>query len=291
MPFDAFVESLEGLDESVQENYKEVDGGFAFQLNPVTHTMEVDGKDKNFLYAAQEINGLTTSLSKERVANKTNNTTIKAFEKKYGEVDLDALNGFQEKYNTANEALTELTGKYDTLVAFDPEKEADARAETKSKATVKRKLKEYQDQRDVEVATSTETITGLQNTNKVLESQLKNELMIGKATEALVAAGVDKSLELMLPPLLSQLTSEITETGYATTVVDSEGLPRVKLDGTDMGVVDLVGELMVKYPDHFKISAKPGGGKPAEGGGGQPQQKDLSADENISAGLAARKAQ
>ncbi|MCK4501080.1 hypothetical protein KAU11_11330 [Candidatus Babeliales bacterium] len=289
MPFEAFVETLDGLDETAQENYKEVEGGYAFQLNPVTFTTEVDGKPKNFLYAAEEINGLSSSLSKERIANKTNNTTIKAFEKKYNGVDLEALQGFQDKYNTVNEALTELTSKYDTLSAFDTEAEAEVIAETKSKATIKRKQKEWQTQRDLEVLESAEALTGLQNTNKVLESQLKGVLVTSKATDALIKAGVEENLELVLPQLMKQLKSEVTETGYSTSIVDAEGLPRIKVDGTNVTIDDAVVELQALWPSQFKIKAKPGGGKSPQGGAVQTPKIKLSADEKIAAGLAARR--
>ena len=287
MPFDAFVTTLDGLDESVQENYKEVDGGYAFQLNPVTHTMEVDGKDKNFLYAAQEINGLTSSLSKERVANKTNNTTIKAFEKKYGDVDLDELNGYQEKFNTSNDALSKLQDKYDVLAALDPEAEADKLAKTKSDARVKKLQGEWQTMHDEEVLKHGEAVTALTDKSTVLENQLHKVLVSGEATEALIKGGVGENLELLLPQILSQIKSEVTESGYETFVMDSEGNPRIKLDGTNMGVADVVTELQAQWPSQFKIAAKPGGGKPAGGQGGAPQEKPKDAVSKIAAGIAA----
>jgi len=276
MAIEAVVETLENVPEALQSEYVEMeDGGFKLDVS------EVNG------YTLENTSGLRSALGKERSSVKSLTANVKKLEKQYEGIDLEELTSFKEKYESTNNTLASITEKYEALAALDPEAEADKLAKAKADRAIKTKQKEWQSQFETKTSEYEEALSSATDKSSILEKQLHNVLVRTAAVESLTKEGVGDNLDLMLPQMLNQIKYEVSEEGFSTYVADSEGNPRVKVDGTNMTTADLVEELKGKWPSQFQIKAKPGGGKAPNSAGIPPQNKPKDAISKISAGLKA----
>lgn len=128
MAFEAFVSTLEGVQEDHKGFYKEVDGGFAFELNQVGD------------WGNTSVTGLKGALSKERETNKANAVKLTEYGKfdKYNELGIDGIDNaisnagkvgtdvkaavdakaaeYEEKINALSSANQDLKNKHQTQI-------------------------------------------------------------------------------------------------------------------------------------------------------------------------------
>lgn len=108
-----------------------------------------------------------------------------------------------------------------------------------------------------------------------MKKSLVRYLVDAQATAALAAA--KGSADLLLPHVQRNVRV-VEESGeYVVKVVDAKGEPRFNGKGEPMGIADLVGEMRQSdiYGRAFEGSGQSGSGmRPANGGGGMPQDKD-----------------
>ena len=260
MALKAFVESIDSIDESLRGEYDEVEGGFRLSVE------EVKG------YALENVEGLRSALGKERTAVKDLTKKVSRFEKEFEGIDLDDLKG-------AKTSLAEIQEKYEQLAAIDPAKESDKLADEKVKDKLARKQAEWKKQFDVEVGTRDDKL-------KSLNSQLHELMVNSQAVKVLAENGAAESVDLLLPHVLKNVRLS-TEGGKAVVeVVDSEGNPRVRSDGRNMELVDLVPELKTKWPNAFTADVRSGSGIRPDGQARRVVQTPvMSANEKIVTGL------
>lgn len=268
MPIDVYVTDIESVDENLRGFYKENNEGEGYILdaNPING------------YAVENVENLKSALGKER-------TERKSFEKKYNklseqfkDVDLEELQSDLSSYKE----------KYEKLSTIDPESEAAKLAEEKIKAAeekiskkLEQKQKEWQKLHDTEVGSREDKI-------KNLTSQLKNLMVDNVATNALVEAGiVQEHLELILPKVTGAMRLVESENGELTPeIIDAEGSARVRSDGQNMTVKDLIPELQDRWPSSFATDSKGGGGmEGSRQNAGKRSSGEKSSLDKISQGL------
>ena len=74
--------------------------------------------------------------------------------------------------------------------------------------------------------------------------------------------GAGDSVDLLLPHVLRNAKLAESNGKMEVQVVDSEGNPRVRGDGKNMTIEDLMPEFKDKWPNAFNATVKGGGGTP-----------------------------
>lgn len=254
MALTAFVETLEGIPEHLHEEYGQVEGGY--KLNVVG----AGG------YELENIAGLKNALSSERKLTGDLQKKVTKFEKEYKDIDISQY--------------AEMKSKYDEFMAFDPETEADKLAKSKYDTKLKNQQKEWQTKFDEEV-------NGRETRISNLTGQLQNLMIHSTAVKALAENGAGDSVELLLPHVLKS-TKLVEKDGSLTVeIVNSDGTPRVRSDGKNMTIDDLIPEFKQKWPSAFSADVKGGSGAPSSTKPAAPAKGDLSANDMILAGLQA----
>lgn len=118
MTLEAFVESLDSLDDSVKGLYTQAENGYILNVKPVAG------------YALENVHGLKTALGKERKRG----DELEGRFKKFGEIDPEV----------ASKAIQELE-KYKN---FDPKSEADKLAQEKFKFLEEQLKSKYKEEKD-----------------------------------------------------------------------------------------------------------------------------------------------
>lgn len=278
MTIKTYVEDLSTVDENLQAFYKpmgEEGEGYILDAEPVGG------------YAVENVEGLKSALQKERGARKDFESKYAKIEKQFEGVDLEEINSLKSEYE-------KLQQKYEKVAKIDPESEASKLAEEKIKefeekhtSKLTAKQKEWQKLHEKEVGERDKTIGTLKN-------QLSEMMIDSSAKDALVNAKIrSEHLELLLPKVTGAMKLAESEDGVSVEITDNEGNPRVRSDGQNMTVKDLVVELQEKWPDSFNADAKSGGGTKSTSANGATSKKreDMDSKELIAAGLAARMGQ
>lgn len=269
MPISVYVENIETVDENLRDFYKPLDSGGGYILNA----------EPSNGYAIENVEGLKSALGKERTEKKDYEKKYTALSKQFEGVDLEDLT----KAKTEFESLQK---KYEELSKLDPESEAAKLAEAKikeiedkSNTKLTAKQKEWQKLHEQEVGSRDTQISNL-------TSQLKGLMIDNTATNALAEAGiVPEHLELILPKVTGAMRLEEEDGKLTPVVVDAEGNPRVRSDGQNMTIADLIPEFQAKWPSSFTVQSKSGGGmKPSKPAGG-PKPGEKNANDKILAGL------
>jgi len=125
MALEAFVESLEGVDEHLRDEYAEVDGGF--QLKILGNYVP---KDK-----VEDVSGLKSALAKERENAKNASRTARELQEKYAGFDADELNELRAEREKAEEERAKKAGEWDKLKGQMVEKHAAEVADLNKKIT------------------------------------------------------------------------------------------------------------------------------------------------------------
>lgn len=252
MAIKAFVESLEGIDETLRGEYEQVEGGYRLSVE------EVNG------YALENVQGLKSALGKERAMVGDLQKKVTKYEKEYKDIDID-------KYK-------EVVTKYDELLAFDPEKEADKVAKAKYDEKIKKLQKDWESKHGDEVGTREQRIQTLTN-------QLQSLMVDANASKLLAENGAGESIDLLMPHIKKQVRVVEREGKIDYEIVDNEGNPRVRSDGKNMTLEDLIPEFKTKWPNAFVAPVKSGGGTQASKTTTTKQSPMLSAAEKINAAL------
>jgi hypothetical protein len=257
---EAFVESLDNVPEAVQSEYKQVEGGYQLDVK------EVKG------YALENIEGLRSALGKERNSNSTLTKELNKIKKEFDGIDPMELVGVKAQ-------LDDVQQKYDELLSIDPESKSDEIAAQKVKDKMTKAQKDWEKQYNKEVGTRDEKIT-------TLTSQLQNLMIHSTAVKALAENGAGDSVDLLLPHVLKNTKLVENDGKMEVHVVDSEGNPRVRSDGRNMSIEDLMPEFKDKWPNAFNANVKSGGGtppnpRPSSGSG----NNEMTANDRILAGL------
>lgn len=182
----AILDTLDGIDENLATLYTEQDGRFYLQVEAT------DG------YALENVQGLKSSLQKER-------NTAKALGKQLASFDgLDA--------GEARTAIEQL--------ALGSSKNAD---ETKAQIdALKNQLGKKHG----------EEIEALNNQLSAMTDQMSHELIKSKAIEALAKHG--GNAELLMPHLMSQTKLEENDGRYSAVVIDNNGDVRISSQANSM---------------------------------------------------------
>jgi len=243
----ARLPKLDGLSEAIKAEYREVDGAFVLDVEPV------DG------YALEDINGLKSTLGKQKTEINTLKTKVAEF------ADLDPA--------AAKDALNKLK----EFGGLSPEELAKA------------KVKTALDQQQAQFNT---TIQQKDNELKSMTAQLEAVMIDQQATAALAAKG--GNVKLLLPHLKSNVKMVKTDKGFATQVVDAEGNPRIHVANgrtSDMTLEQFVEEMATStdFAAAFQSTAKPGtGSKTTNGksnGDARPKVIDISDTAMVNASL------
>ena len=175
----AILDSLEGLDENQANLYAEQDGKFYLQVEPV------DG------YALENVQGLKSSLQKER-------TSAKALLKKLNAFDgLDAIE--------AKEAMEQLQI-----------------GNTKNAEETKAQIDALKSQLSAKHAKEIET---LNSSLSSMREQMSHELIKSKALESLAKHG--GNAELLMPHIMTQTKLEELDGKFSAVVIDTNGDTRI----------------------------------------------------------------
>ena len=225
-----FVEDVSTLDESVQSFYKETEGGFILDAQPVNG------------YVIENVDSLKSALTKERKAVKDYEKKVKTYESKYAEIDPD-------EYKAAMDKLEELS-------SFDPEKEADKLAQEKYETNKKRLESTITKQYEAKIKNEYEPV---KQKYDVVVKQLEKELRTAAAVKALAAEEGDA--DLLLPHVLNKLKfSQKDDGSFETYVTDDNGEIAYNQKAEPLSVQELVQSMKGKFPGAFKSTAKSGGG-------------------------------
>jgi len=269
---DAFVKDIESVDESHRDLYKQTDNGYVVDIKPVEFTEEVDGKEKRYNFALEDIHGLSSSLGKERNNRDSLEKELKKIKKEFDGVDPMELIGTKAQ-------LEDLQKKYDELSSIDPAKEADSLAEKKVQEELAKKQKAWQKEYDKEVSSREERISGL-------TLQLHDLMVRSAAVKALAENGAGDNVDLLLPHILKSAKLNENEGKMEVNVVDGEGNPRFKADGSLMNINDLMPEFKEKWPNAFTADVQGGGGTPPSNKKPAPmKQEQKTGVDKINAGL------
>lgn len=255
MTLKAFVSDVSTLDESVQSMYKETEGGYVLDVE------EADG------YSLENVSGLKSALGKERSSVDELTKKVRKYEKQYEGVD-------PEEYRTVK-------AEYERLVGLDPEKEADKIADAKINDKLTKKQKEWQKQHE-------ETVAPLTAKLSVYEEQLHKLMVENTINSTLADNGVLPGYAELLASQARSSAKLVDSDGVPVVAVMEGNTPRVRGDGQNMTVADLVAEYKEKYPDMFSAKFKSGGGSMHSSRGAAPAKKELNKDEAILAGLKER---
>ena len=260
MALDAFVENLENVPEALHGEYKEVEGGYQLDVAAVNG------------FALENVEGLKGALGKERNNVSSLNKELNKLKKEFDGVDPTELIGVKAQ-------LEDLQKQYDELSSIDPAKEADKLADEKVKTTLTKKQKEWQKEYEKEVGSRDERINGL-------TSQLHKVMVESVAVQALAENGAGDSVDLLLPHVLKNVKLSEEDGKVSVNVIDSEGNPRVKGDGNNMTITDLMPEFKEKWPNAFSAKVKSGGGTPPSPKGSVAKSEgDMNSFDMISQGL------
>ena len=265
MALAAQLDNLDGVAEALHGEYVEVDGVFRLDVTPVNGL------------ALEDVGGLKSALSKERTSRTAIERDYNKVKKEFDGIDPSELIGVKAQYD---DTLT----KYEALLAIDPASEADKLADQKVKEKMTKAQKDWKKLHDEEVGGRDTKIGGLTN-------QLKDLLINSTAVKALSEAGGAKNIDLLTPHVLSstKLVDE-ADGSYSVQVVDKEGNARVRSDGGNMTIADLMPEFQEKWPTAFVVDVKPGGGAKPTGKPAKPTEGEKTSKDKIREGLAARKA-
>lgn len=181
----ALLDSLDGLDDSVQKFYEPGQGDLAGKF-----VLKVEGVAG---YRLENVDGLSSTLGKLKDENAAQKTALEAFK------GLDA--------KKVRESLADL----ERLRAINPESQADKLAEEKVAAATK-KLTE---QHGVEIAERDET-------NKALTAEVERLLIVNEAKTAIAKhKGIEK---LLLPAIRPRLRVKKGESGeFEVEVLNEQG--------------------------------------------------------------------
>lgn len=270
MPIKTYVDNIDSVDENLRDFYKPLDEseGYVLDAEPVNG------------YAVENVEGLRSALGKERTEKKNFEKKYNSLSKQFEGIDLDEIESIKAEYE-------KLKKKYDRVSKIDPESEASKLAEEKVKEfeekhskTLTAKQKEWQKLHEKEVGTRDQKIG-------VLEGQLKKLMIDNVATNALVEAkALPDHIELLMPKVTGAMRlSESDDGKLSVEVVDSEGNPRVRSDGKNMTINDLIPELQNKWPSAFGAKGKSGGGSRSTDTPPNTGNGNMSANDYILAGL------
>ena len=225
------AEEHKGVSEIIRNEYTEKDGKFFLAVDPV------EG------YTLENVDGLKTSLGKERTQVATLQTNLAKFK------DLDP--------DAARQAMIEL----EELRAIDPKKEADKIVATKFE-TAKTQL----------VAKHNQDLAARDERIKKLSGTIENLLVDSVAST--VIAEAKGSIELLLPHVRRSTRVTEKDGAFQVEVIDKEGNTRIgDSKGTPMSIKDLIADMRNSetFGRAFEGDGTTGSGKrPGTSGGGTP---------------------
>lgn len=243
MALDPFIETQEDLaklPEPIRAEYKpREDGKFYLDLN------------KKGGYELADTGGLLSALAKERTAKEEAARRAAEVSKRYEGVDVDKLKADAQR-------LAEIVAKGGTVDPKEIERGLAAEFERKQKAL----LDDHNRQLEAERTARTS-----------LQSQLDGELLVGRATQAILE--VDKGAEpRFLLPEIQRRTRVVERDGHRVVeVLDEAGQPRYKThkgEAVLVTVADLVAELKSDRVWGRAFSAPAGGSGAGPSGGHVP---------------------
>jgi hypothetical protein len=238
MALAAFVESIESVPEHIRDEYVEDTELGGYKLN----VQEAKG------FVLENVDALKSALSKERKSRSDFEKQLTSLKTKYVDIDVDA----------AKEAMQKLA----EFEKFNPQTEAEKIAQEKYEAQKKRLENSVASRYEAQIKNEYEP---LKEKYKIVESQLKKEMVTGSALAAISAE--DGDVDLLLPHVVGKMKFEMNDKGaFETLVVGSDGEPMYNNKGQPMTPRELVSSLKTKFPAAFKSNAKAGGGvKSTEG--------------------------
>lgn len=235
MPLKAVVEDINAVEEPQRAFYKEADGKFVLDVEPV----------KGF--SLEDVDGLKSALGATRRERDEAKTALKAFE------DLDPAK--------ARDALKQL----EEFSKIDPEKEADKIAAKKVEALKAQMIEQH--------TTEKKQLEGKLTTFQKAALKLGVTDRIGKALDK--AGALADSRPVLEAYLSQYVKSGFDENAnLRIDIVDDAGNPRIKnAAGDAMTIEDLAEELRTKMPSNFQASGRTGSGAKSTSPGSGPDTK------------------
>jgi hypothetical protein len=266
MALSAFVQDIETVDESIRGEYKAVEGGFQLDVT------EVNG------LALENVAGLKSALVAERNIKSGIEREYNKIKKEFEGVDPHELIGIKAQFD-------DVQTKYNDLLAIDPVAESDKLAELKIKDKMTKAQKDWQKTYDTDIGSR-------EAKQQATTAQLKDLMINSAAIEALSKAGGGHNVELLSPHVLAATRLVDAADGkYVVEVIDPKtGDARVRSDGRNMTIEDLMPEFQTRWPDSFLVEVKPGSGIKGSAKAVGGQSGELTSHQKIQAGLAAMKA-
>lgn len=247
MAIKAVIGKLEDAPEAIRGNYRAATDSDGEALKG-KFILSVDAADG---FALENVEGLKSSLGKERTRAETAENKIK----KFGDLDPDAARAALEK-------VKEFEG-------IDPKKEADKLAQVKIDAAVK----QMGDKHATEIETERKKSSGYRE-------QVQKLLIDNVAITAL--EGKKGDVELLLPHVKSQVRLKENDDGsFAVEVIDKDGNPKIgDSQGKPMTVDQLVEEMSKseKFGRAFEGANQNGGGTRQPGNGQPPKAGQQQGD-------------
>jgi len=257
MALKAVIDTLDGLDETMTSFYKKQDNG--------KYALSVDGVEN-----LAEMNGLVSTMKKEREARRASEERLKALEEQYKGVDLDQIGSLSGMTKEEAKALK------DELKEFKAAQEKQKKQKLKKEEQWEKLEEELRGQQTELIQKTEEKYLSQIESLKTQMSEIdqKKEQEIAKRQQSLEKhlkrEGIISSLAkaegnvTILEPHISPQVQVLEENGeFVNRVVDTKGNVRYSNTGEAMSIDDLVTELSQK-PEFqgegiFKKTRKPGG--------------------------------
>jgi hypothetical protein len=247
MPIKAIVEDINQVEEPQRALYKETDGKFVLDVEPVGG------------YALEDVGGLKTALGATRRERDDAMAALKPFEG----IDPDK----------ARDAFK----RVDEFAKFDPEKEADKIVAGKVEAMKSQLIEQH----TAETRKLSERVSVFESAARRLGVTDR----ISKALDK--AGATPEGRDVLEAYMAKFVKAGFTEdAALKIDVVDDKGNPRIKnAEGEAMSIEDLAEELRTKMPANFQASSRGGSGAtPSPNGGSSVTTKKRSEMSNAEKG-------
>lgn len=233
MALKAVLDTLDDAPETLRDHYR---AGTKEEGAEGKFVLGVEGIGG---FALENVEGLKSALNKERGSVKS----LTALAEKFKDVDLDSLTAAQ--------------AELEELKKLDPKSEADKLAQARLEAETKKLTTKYGGE-----------ITARDQKINALNGQVDK---LARRQEAVAAIAEAKGeVALLLPHVMGQTRTEITDDGVKVVVLDADGNERANSKGEAMTIAELIAEMRSQdtYARAFDGDQQSGTGKKQDSPGG-----------------------
>jgi len=246
----AMLDSLEGLDESMKEHYKEKDGKFYLDVEKIGGL------------ALENVDGLKSTVEKLRTSEKTLQQSLKSVQ--------DSLNEHSKKYEGIDpEVARSALSKIDEIKNWD--------GETKVKKAVEVAEQKLQSKMEELVKQHSTKVEELEDEIANSQSQLQDAIVTSRIIEAISKEG--GNVDLLIPHVRKNVNMIKDNNGrWKPEVINDEGNPRIgDSQGNPMTITQFVQEMKSKdiFAAAFSGVSSTGSGKTGSTEGSTQKKTDV----------------